>query len=47
MAGRRRAGCVYATDLGGGNPYRRLPAVVPAPLSWTGQPSASSPWTRP
>ena len=44
MAGRRRAGCVYATDLSGGNPYRGLPAMVPAPLSWAGQ---SSPWTGP
>jgi Spherulation-specific family 4 len=31
MAGRRRAGCVYVTDHGGGNPYNGLPAVVPAP----------------
>jgi hypothetical protein len=38
MAGRRRAACVYVTDLGGGNPYRRLPAVVPAP--------AASSWMR-
>jgi hypothetical protein len=35
MAGQRRAGCVYVTDLGGDNPYRRLPAVIPAPLPWT------------
>jgi hypothetical protein len=35
VAGRRRAGCVYVTDLGGDNPYRRLPAVVPAPLPWS------------
>jgi hypothetical protein len=33
MAGRRRAGCVYVTDLSGGNPYRRLPAVMPAPAA--------------
>jgi hypothetical protein len=31
MAGRRRAGCVYVTDHGGGNPYDRLPAMMPAP----------------
>jgi hypothetical protein len=30
MAGRRRAGCVYVTDHGGGNPYNRLPSLVPA-----------------
>jgi Spherulation-specific family 4 len=30
LAGRRRAGCVFATDLGGGNPYRRLPVIMPA-----------------
>jgi hypothetical protein len=30
MAGRRRAGCVYVTDHGGGNPYNRLPAGGPA-----------------
>jgi hypothetical protein len=28
LAGRRRAGCVYATDRGGGNPYDRLPATL-------------------
>jgi hypothetical protein len=26
LAVRRRAGCVYITDQGGGNPYDRLPA---------------------
>ena len=41
MAGRRRAGCVYATDLSGGNPYRRLPAVMPAALPWSSQSSMS------
>jgi hypothetical protein len=30
LAGRRRAGCVYVTDEGGGNPYTRLPAPRPA-----------------
>jgi Spherulation-specific family 4 len=30
LAGRRRAGCVYVTDQSGGNPYRRLPAPIPA-----------------
>jgi Spherulation-specific family 4 len=36
MAGRRRAGCVYVTDQGGGNPYRRLPPTVPTsvPPAW-------------
>jgi Spherulation-specific family 4 len=33
VAGRRRAGCVYVTDHGGGNPYNRLPALVPAPAA--------------
>lgn len=28
LAGRRRAGCVYVTDRGGGNPYDRLPAAL-------------------
>jgi hypothetical protein len=28
LAGRRRAGCVYVTDRGGGNPYDRLPATL-------------------
>jgi hypothetical protein len=35
LAARRRSGCVYVTDLGGGNPYSRLPALVPAPLPRT------------
>jgi Spherulation-specific family 4 len=38
MAGRRRAGCVYVTDDGGGNPYRRLPAAPPAPTAAHGTP---------
>jgi hypothetical protein len=33
VAGRRRAGSVYVTDHGGGNPYNRLPALVPAPTA--------------
>jgi Spherulation-specific family 4 len=28
LAARRRAGCVYVTDRGGGNPYDRLPASL-------------------
>ena len=43
MAGRRRAGCVYATDLSGGNPYRRLPSMVPAPLPLMNQPLMNQP----
>ena len=39
VAGRRRAGCVYATDHRGGNPYNRLPAMVPDP--------AAEQWGRP
>jgi hypothetical protein len=31
LASRRRAGWVFATDASGGNPYRRLPAALPAP----------------
>ena len=30
LAGRRRAGSVYVTDEGGGNPYSRLPTPMPA-----------------
>jgi hypothetical protein len=39
VAAQRRAGCVYVTDLGGGNPYNRLPALVPAPMAplWLAQ----------
>lgn len=33
LAGRRRAGCVFATDLGGGNPYRGLPVTMPPELA--------------
>ncbi|HEY1621774.1 MAG TPA: spherulation-specific family 4 protein [Streptosporangiaceae bacterium] len=33
IAGRRRAGCVYVTDRGGGNPYNHMPAAVPAPAA--------------
>jgi len=44
MAGRRRAGCAYLTDLSGGNPYRRLPAVVPSALPWMRTTWLSRPW---
>ena len=47
MAGRRRAGSVFATELSGANPYRRVPAVVPTPLPWTTRPWMNSPWLVP
>jgi len=47
MAGRRRAGCIYVTDHGGGNPYNRLPALVPAPTAtrWPAPPGSAARWT--
>jgi hypothetical protein len=42
MAGRRRAGCIYVTDHGGGNPYNRLPAPASSAAAGSADPGSAA-----